>query len=407
MGLTYPAPRKAKRPETPNAQAVYLDFAATAPMRPQVREGLLRLLEEPLGNASSLHQHGHRARMILEQAREDIASLLKAEVEEIIFTSGATEANNLAVLGWMRQQPKGSRVLISAVEHPSVWEAAEALTFEGYGVDVVPVDRQGRVQSDLLASLIQPQTSLISVMAVNNEVGALQPLEELKAHKRHCKLHVDAVQSGWVGWPELTGVDMLSLSAHKLGGPVGSGCLYLRQGLKLAPLLLGGSQEDHRRAGTSHVFAALGLALAMQISAQRRAQEHLQLVEQQQRLRQGILARIPRAQALVAEGSPHISSWVFEGVLAEPLLVLLDLEGISASSGSACSSHSLEPSRVVSAMGYSPAQARGLIRFSLGYATTSQEIEQLLATLPGLVERVRQRSASSAPPGKAKVGPVD
>lgn len=377
--------------------SIYLDYAATAPLRPELRALLQCCYGQDWGNASSLHRDGHAARMHFEQARERVAAALGAKVEEIVFTSGATEANNLAVLGWMRQQPQGSHCLISAVEHPSVWEAAEALTFEGYHVDQAPVDAEGRLQLEELLARVRSDTRLVSVMAVNNEVGVRQPVEELARHSGPWKLHVDAVQSGLVGWPALPGIDFLSLSAHKLGGPVGSGCLFLRQGLRLAPLLLGGSQEDHRRAGTSNVVAALGLAEAIDVTARHRSLELPRLTALRDQLEHR-LAALPGARPLGAHSlrSPHISSWFFEGVRAEPLLVLLDLQGISASSGSACSSHSIEPSRVVSAMGYSPEQARGLIRFSLGHATTAADIEAVCQVLPGLLERAAGESAPAA-----------
>lgn len=327
--------------------------------------------------------------MVLEDARDRVAARLGAKVEEVVFTSGATEANNLAVLGWMRAQPAGSHCLVSAIEHPSVWEAAEVLASEGYLVDTVPVDDQGRLRVEELERRLRPQTRLVSVMAVNNEIGVVQPIAGLISRKTTWKLHVDAVQSAWIGWPDLDGIDFLSLSAHKLGGPVGSGCLFLRQGLRVYPLLHGGAQEDHRRAGTSNPLAALALAEAMDLQAGLR--EQAALLPQLQAQLETALAAIPGAVLLGAGASrsPHISSWVFSGALAEPLLVLLDMEGISASSGSACSSHSIEPSRVVLALGRSPEEARGLVRFSFGYATTAAELQRLSELLPGLLARVR------------------
>lgn len=373
--------------------SIYLDYAATAPLRPEVRELLQRCYGQDWGNASSLHRAGHSARMYFEDARERIARLLGAKVEEIIFTSGATEANNLALLGWMREQPKGSHLIVSSIEHPSAWEAAEALTYEGYLVDIAPVDAHGRVDVGALRGLVRDNTALVSVMAVNNEVGTIQPIGELAAGPKKWKLHVDAVQSGLVGWPALEGIDMLSLSAHKLGGPVGSGCLFLRQGLRLAPLLMGGAQEDHRRAGTSNVIAALALAEAMEVTARGREEELHSLMALREQL-EAELRKIPGAVRLGEERSPHISSWFFEGVRAEPLLVLFDLEGISVSSGSACSSHSIEPSRVVSAMGYSPEQARGLLRLSLGHATTEKEVESVGRRTSVLVEKARRQGGT-------------
>lgn len=369
--------------------SIYLDYAATAPLRPEVRALLADCYAQNWGNASSLHRDGHAARMHFEDARERIARCLGAKVEEIIFTSGATEANNLAILGWMRQQPKGSHLILSAVEHPSAWEAAEALTFEGYCLDFAPVDENGRLDLSAFERLLRDETCLVSVMAVNNEVGAVQPIGQLASRRKNWKLHVDCVQSGLLGWPNLQGIDLLSLSAHKLGGPVGSGCLYLKQGLRLAPLLVGGAQEDHRRAGTSNVIAALALAEAMEATRTHRNEELQSLT----RLRDSLeteLANISGACRLGTERSPHISAWFFEGVRAEPLLVRLDLEGISASSGSACSSHSLEPSRVVSAMGFAPEQARGLVRFSFGHATTFEEVESVARRMRQIVDKARR-----------------
>ena len=372
--------------------SIYLDYAATAPLRPEVRAVLQQCYARDWGNASSLHADGHRARMRLEEARERICAAIGARVEELVLTSGATEANNLAVLGWMRQQPAGSHLIVSAVEHPSVWEAAEALVYEGYEMDVAPVDSSGRLEVGRLLQRVRPNTALVSVMAVNNEVGVVQPLAELVAAKGAWKLHVDAVQSGLVGWPALEGIDMLSLSAHKLGGPVGSGCLFLRQGMRLSPLLVGGAQEDHRRAGTNHVIAALALAESMEVSAGQRPRERERLLGLRARLEDHLR---PLGQLLGAEAerSPHISSWVFEGVRAEPLLVLLDLEGISASSGSACSSHSVEPSRIVTAMGYSAESSRGLLRFSLGHATTSEDIARLCEVIGPALDRARRQAS--------------
>lgn len=373
--------------------SIYLDYAATAPLRPEVRALLARCYNQDWGNASSLHRDGHAARMHFEDARERIARVLGAKVEEVVFTSGATEANNLAILGWMREQPKGSHLIVSGIEHPSAWEAAEALSYEGYQLDVAPVDCQGRLDLAAFQALVRDNTALVSLMAVNNEVGSTQPIGELAAGPKKWKLHVDAVQSGLLGWPKLDGIDMLSLSAHKLGGPVGSGCLFVRQGLRLAPLLIGGAQEDHRRAGTSNVIAALALAEALEVSERRRSQEVVRISGLRDQLEAQLLT-IEGAVRLGDQRSPHISSWFFEGVRAEPLLVLFDLEGISVSSGSACSSHSVEPSRVVSAMGFSSEQARGLIRFSLGHASTEKEVENAGRRAAVLVEKARRQGGT-------------
>lgn len=375
----------------------YLDYAATAPVRPELRQVLDQLYAQPLGNPSSLHRAGHRARMLLEHAREDCARLLGAEVEEIIFTSGATEANNLALAGWMRQQPRGSRLLVSAIEHPSVYDCAKALELEGYIIETIPVDTQGIIDIEELIARLDASCALVSVMAVNNEVGVCQPIEALAQALRalrlpNLRLHVDAVQAAVVvGLPALANIDFLSLSGHKLGAPVGCGLLYVRQGLRVAPLFVGGSQEDSRRAGTSNVAGAVALAQALKLADAERAPNQERMSELLAFL-ESELRQIPDAHLLGGQAprSPHISSWFFEGVPAESLLVRLDMAGIYASSGSACSSHSLEPSRIVSAMGYSDAQSRGLIRFSLGPTSTRADVEAVTSALPGFIAQIRQ-----------------
>lgn len=359
--------------------AIYLDYAATAPLKPAILDAVAGYLSSGAGNPSSLHGHGRAARMALETAREQCAEALGARVEEIVFTSGATEANNLALWGVMSLAQPGSRLLISAVEHPSVRDYAHSLARHGYQVAEIPVGAQGRVHPRALAALLDAETALVSVMAVNNEVGTVQPIEELAALCREhgVLFHTDAVQ----GLPSPGSADLVSVSGHKLGGLPG-GLLLVRKGLKLAPMLIGGSQEDSRRAGTSNVAAAVSLGLAL---AQRAGE-----AERLGRLRERFEARVrrvPGASLLgaAAERAPHISAWLFGEIPAEALLVRLDLAGISASSGSACSSHSLDPSHVLLAMGYSEKEALRLVRFSFGHATTEQDVDQVAEALPGLV----------------------
>lgn len=368
--------------------AIYLDSAASVPLHPRVAALAARLAQLPPGNAASSHSGGRGARMLLEDARERVARRLGALVEEIVWTSGATEANNLALLGWMRAQPRGSHLLVGSTEHPSVREPALALSEEGYELEWIPVDRSGVIDLEWLSAHLRPSTRLVSVQAVNNEVGTCQPLDGLRALKGAAwKLHVDAAQCAWVGLPALDGIDFLSLSGHKWGAPVGCGCLFLRQGLRLRPLLLGGGQEDGRRAGTSNSVAAALLAEALELPLS-------DLRPLRDRLEAGVSA-IEGAQLLAASAcrSPHISAWTFAGVAAEPLLVRLDLADIAASSGSACASHSLEPSATLLAMGCPPEQARGLLRFSLGWHSTVEEIETVLAVLPAAVGACRRLSA--------------
>lgn len=296
--------------------------------------------------------------MLLEEARETCARVLGAKVEEIVFTSGATEANNLALRGML---PPGSHFLLSAVEHPSVRDCARALT--DVEVEEIPVDRQGRIDPDDVKRRIKINTRLVSVMAVNNEVGTVMPpLRDLGV-----PLHVDGVQDRTF---QPGPADLYSLSGHKLGAPVGIGLLYVRQGLTLNPMLVGGAQEDNRRAGTSPAIAAALLALALTLP-----QPDLQPLKD--RLEAGL-----RLQPIPGD-APHISAWLAE-IPAETVLVALDLAGVAASSGSACSSHSIEPSHVLQAMGYTVEQSRCLVRFSLGWDTRESDVDQAIQAMRDL-----------------------
>lgn len=357
---------------------IYLDYAATAPLKPEIRQLFERLSLEPLGNASSLHRFGRRARMLLEGARESVAQSLDCRVEEVVFTSGATESDNLALWGVSRLASAGSHLLVSAVEHPAIMAYAEALTQSGFAVEKIPVDRQGRVHPDEVAARLRPETCLVSVMAVNNEVGTIQPLEQLAEVIKGsgALFHVDAAQSPLR--PSACGADLISYSSHKLGGLPG-GLLYVRKGVALAPIFLGGAQEDSRRAGTSAVLQASCTAEALKLYFQEDRGEILKLRQYWERL----LGSHPQAELLAgqAERAPHVSAWLFGERPAEPLLVRLDLRGVAASSGSACSSHSIEPSKVLLAMGYGEQRAAGLIRFSLGWRTTRAELDQAWSVL--------------------------
>lgn len=377
--------------------SIYLDHAATSPLRQEIVSLWQELQQRPLGNPSSIHRAGHAARMYLESAREECANLLGAQVEEVVFTSGATEANNLAVFGWMRQQPQGAHCLVSSIEHPSVYEAALALRSEGYQVELIEVDHQGVVQMDRLQAQLRPETALVAVMAVNNEIGVVQPISQLTQllAGHPCKLLVDAVQSPVAcAIPALEGIDFLSLSGHKLGAPVGCGLLYLRQGLRVAPLFIGGAQEDSRRAGTTNVIGAALLARGLHLAQQHRLQRRAQMEQLKSRLGE-LLAPIEGSLHLSPPeiSSPHISAWTFEGVPAESLLVRLDMLGIFASSGSACSSHSLEPSRTLKALGLSDDKARGLVRFSFSEKNSQAEIERTAQSVRGSIEQIRRAQA--------------
>lgn len=355
---------------------VYLDYAATAPLLPEVRQWLATFGSELAGNPSSLHRHGRRARMELETARERCAQALDAQVEEIVFTSGATESDNLALTGTVRP---GDHLLVSAVEHPAVLERARWL-----GAELIEVNSEGLVAPEDLARRLRPGTKLVSVMWVNNEIGSVQPIAALAAlcREHDVLFHVDAVQAASFMKlePGKLGIDLLSLSAHKLGGLSGAGLLYVRRGVRLEAALAGGGQEDHRRAGTPNLAGAVSLGLAL-------TRARVDVGALKARLETG-LSRLPGAVRLSGE-APHISAWRFEGWRAEPLLVRLDLEGIAASSGSACSSHSLEPSHVLQAMGLSEEESRGLVRFSLGWDSTEADVDRLLEIMPAQLKVAR------------------
>ena len=359
---------------------IYLDYAATAPMRPEVAEQLSTLSAQTLGNPSSLHRAGRQARHLLEDARERCANLLGAKVEEIVFCSGATEADNLAILGPLNHPDSSHRgAITSALEHAAVYSTARMLEETGQTVQWLEVSSNGQIVLDSLSKALQAQpATIVSVMACNNEVGSRQPLEAVTALSREHKalLHVDAVQDPRQAKALISAgsVDLLTLSGHKMGGMPG-GLLYVRQGVPLAPQILGGAQEDGRRAGTSEVLRAVSLATALESTLK----EDPAPLRQARQILEERLLEIPGAHRLgptsQEERSDHISSWLFGNLSAEPILAQLDLLGVCASSGSACSSHAIEPSRVVKAMGYGE-QAMGLVRFSLGWKTNQDEVRR-------------------------------
>lgn len=374
---------------------IYLDYAATAPLRPQIAELLSQPWLGTLGNPSSLHRAGRQARHLLEGARERCAEALGAKVEEIVFCSGATEADNLAILGPLQHGDNQHQGLItSALEHAAVFATAHKLSESGQPVRWLEVSSAGQISLDCLQTeLAAEPRSLVSVMAANNEVGSLQPVDAVSSLVREhgALLHVDAVQDPRKARELITNkqVDLLTLSGHKLGGLPG-GLLYVRQGVPLAPLIVGGAQEDGRRAGTSEVLRAVSLATALELTLAESPTE----VSESRDLLEGRLLELPGAVRLGPQDSkeraPHISSWLFGELSAEPILAKLDLAGVCASSGSACSSHAVEPSRVVSAMGYAE-QAMGLVRFSLGWNTKIDEVRRAADLVEETLQKMMAR----------------
>jgi cysteine desulfurase len=380
------------------AMRVYLDHNATTPLAPAVLEAMAEALAGTFGNPSSVHRYGQQAKAAMDEARAAVAALLGADPSEVVFTSGGTEADNLALRGMAEAEADGRRhLVVSAIEHEAVLNTARALARRGWQVTYLPVDRAGYVQPDTLEAAMTPETVLVSVMHANNETGTLQPIAALAdiAHRHGARFHTDAVQT--VGKVPVDvgalGVDLLSLSAHKFHGPKGAGALWIRRGTRLVPTLTGGRQERNRRAGTENVPAIVGLGAAARLAgAKLDAGEGSRLAALRDRLEAGILDRIPGTAVNGGPGPrvPNTTNVSFEGIEAEALLIALDLEGIAVSTGSACSSGSLEPSHVLRAMGLPPHRVQSALRFSLGATTTETEIDHVLDVLPGLVARLRQ-----------------
>lgn len=372
---------------------VYLDYAATTPLRPEAREAMLDVLARRWGNPSSVHRWGREARATLEDARARFAAVIGAAPAEIVFTRGGTEADNLAVLGRARADA-GGPLACSAIEHKAVLSASKVAA--GDRLRVIPVDQAGVVEVDALAGIVRDQApSLVSVMWASNEVGAIQPVERIAEICREADVvfHSDAVQAlGKVPVRvDRVAVDLLAFSAHKLGGPRGAGVLFARRGTRLDPLLFGGGQERGLRPGTEDVASAVAFAVAAELAEAEREETMARVGALRDRLEAGLCERVPglRTNAAAAPRLPTISNLSVPGADPEMLLMALDLEGIAASSGSACSSGAVEPSHVLLAMGLPAELAGPSVRFSLGRDTTEQDIERVLEVFPRVVERVR------------------
>jgi len=378
---------------------IYLDYNATAPVPPAVVEATTVALRDCCGNASSVHVFGQQAKAVLDESRSAVARLIGAEPSEIVFTAGGTESDNLAVRGVAEAlESTGRRHLItSAIEHEAVLNSVKALGKRGWTTTLLPVDGSGVIAPGALATAIGDRTALVSIMLANNELGTIQPVAELAAmaRARGALVHTDAVQA--VGKipvdVRVLGVDLLTLSGHKFGAPKGVGALWVRRGLALQAQSTGGRQERGRRAGTENVPALEGLRVAADIVSRTPAAEARRIAGLRDRLESGILGLV---QGAVVNGDaaarvPNTSNISFERVEGESLVIALDLEGIAVSTGSACSSGTLEPSHVLRAIGLSSSRVQSAIRFSLGPATTEAEIDRVLDVLPTLVTRLRSR----------------
>jgi cysteine desulfurase len=382
---------------------VYLDHAATTPMVPEAVEAMTRELTR-VGNASSLHASGRSARRVVEESREAIAAQVGASPAELIFTSGGTESDNLAVKGafWSGAGVGRRQVVTSTVEHHAVLDSVAWLGHSASAeVSFVPVDSAGRVDLSVLAGALDAPTALVSVMWGNNEVGTLQPVRQIAtmAREHGAVSHSDAVQA--VGHIEVdfaaSGLDLLSFTAHKLGGPYGIGALLARRELRLAPILHGGGQERDVRSGTLDVAATAGFAAALEVAMQNRVQEELRLRELRTNLVNAVLAAVPWAitygPLLESDRLPGIASIGFPGCAADAILLLLDAAGIDCSTGAACSAGVSQPSHVLLAMGDSEADARSALRFSLGHSSTLADVRALAAALPEAVHRAKAAAA--------------
>ena len=373
--------------------AIYLDNSATTPVAEEVLDKMRPYFREAFGNASSLHEYGRVARIAVEESRDEIATRLGCLPEEIVFTSGATEANNLALIGAAQSNPGNKRhIVVSSVEHHSVLHAAEWLRSQGFDVSVLEVDPTGRVDTGRLADELRGETLLVSVMAGNNEIGTLQPIDEIGAlcRERGVLFHTDAVQAyGKVPLP-MDVVDLLSVSAHKLHGPKGVGFLFVRKGVQLRPILHGGGHERGRRSGTENVPGIVGLAEATRIAFT----EQETTVPRMRAFREQLIESVSEIPSVRLNGHrreslPHIANFGFQAIEGESLIMKLDEHGIAASTGSACSSPNLEPSHVLVAIGVPLTMAHGSLRVSTGRQTTSEEIDRFLEVLPRVVDELR------------------
>jgi cysteine desulfurase len=378
---------------------VYLDNNATTPLDPEVFDAMRAAYLEDFGNASSIHAYGQKSRAALENARRDVAALIGAEPREIVFTSGGTEADNAAVRGVAYAlRPRGDHIITSSIEHPAILRTCEQLEKEGFRVSYLRVGRDGLVDPDEVKRHIEERTILISIMHVNNETGGIQPIEAIGklARERDIPFHTDAVQA--VGKLELDvgklNVDLLSLSGHKFHGPKGMGALYLRRGVRFQPLLLGGSHERSRRAGTENVPGAVGLAAACRLAQRDLTDFATRVPGLRDRLEQEILKSIPQTtvNGSVGNRAPHVSNMSFRHLEGEALLIALDFQGIAVSTGAACSSGSLQPSHVLKAMRQSPELIHGSVRFSFSRMTSDEDVDYVLEVLKTTVARMREMS---------------
>ncbi|MCM3701552.1 cysteine desulfurase family protein [Paenibacillus macerans] len=380
---------------------IYLDHAASTPVHPLVAETMLNVMREQFGNASSVHFYGRAAKRLVNGARDAISSRIGCRPDELVFTSGGTESDNLALFGTAAAlKDKGRHIITTAIEHHAVLHACERLEKDGFEVTYLPADRYGQVHPEQVRGAIRPDTILISVMYGNNEVGTIQPIEEIGqvAREQDIVFHVDAVQALGSIPLSVSGlpVDLMSFSSHKINGPQGVGALYVRKDLVIEPILHGGLQERKRRAGTENMAGIAGFAKAVELVASQREERTAHEAELRRELLNALEERITRERFHVnghpTEHLSHIVNISFPECDSETMLMNLDMEGIAASSGSACTSGSLEPSHVLEAMHVSEAFLRSAIRFSFGWGNTKEEVVQTAEKIATILERLRKRN---------------
>ena len=376
---------------------IYFDYNATTPVAPAVVDEVVRVTRDVFGNASSVHAFGQQAKTVVDAARSALAALLGADPSEVVFTSGGTEADNFAIRGAAEAlEPAGRRHLIaSAIEHEAVLNTLKALARRGWRTTLLRLDETGVVAPDRLREAITDDTALVSVMHANNEIGTSQPVAELAAiaHAHGALMHTDAVQSAGKIPVDVRalGVDLLSVSAHKFNGPKGAGALWIKRGTRMQPVMTGGKHERNRRAGTENVPALAGLGVAATLAAQKMSSEALRVAALRDRLEAGILRAVPGTAVNGARESrvPNTTNISVDHIEAESLLIALDLEGVAVSTGSACSSGTLEPSHVLRAMGLPPHRTQNSLRFSLGMFSNQEEVDRVIELMPRLVEKLR------------------
>jgi cysteine desulfurase len=382
---------------------VYFDYNATTPLAPEVVDMVVRATRELFGNASSVHHFGQQAKAALDDARSAVSALIHADPSETVFTSGGTEADNLAIRGAAEAlEPTGRRhLIVSAVEHEAVLNTVKALARRGWRTTIVPVEPNGIVSAGKVREALAPDTALVSVMHANNEIGTIQPIAEIAAiaHSGGALMHTDAVQSaGKIAVDaRALGVDLLSLSAHKFNGPKGAGALWVKRGTRMHPILTGGKHERSRRAGTENVAAIAGMGVAARLAQAKLPVEAARVAALRDKLELGILGQVPGSVVNGARDArvPNTTNISFDRVEAESLLIALDLEGIAVSTGSACSSGTLEPSHVLRAMGLPAHRTQNSLRFSLGMFSTEDEVDRVVGVLPAIVEKLRRLNRRS------------